>query len=339
MASFTSMSEQDVQPRPSATAASSGPPAAEAASAASEPQPPLGPKAPLVPVDSTASRALASVVAILTFIAALCAGAMELVAASSADWRVSIAREATIQVRPNPPGDIEVIVAQAAEVARDTAGIATVRVLSKAEAERLLEPWLGAGLSLADLPVPRLIVLTLDKGARPDFAALRARLAERAPNATLDDHAVWLSRLSTVADVIVAVGLSFVGLVLAATALAVAFATRGAMASNREVVEVLHFVGADDDFIARAFGRRFFRLGLKGGLLGGGGALALIAAFDAASASWRAGPAGDEIQALLGALEINWRGYALALAITLLVAGTMGFVSRFTVRRFLSRIP
>jgi cell division transport system permease protein len=243
MVSFTSMSEQDVQPRPSATAASSGPPAAET-SAASEPQPALGPKAPLVPVDSTASRALASVVAILTFIAALCAGAVELVAASSADWRVSIAREATIQVRPNPPGDIEAIVAQATEVARDTAGIAAVRVLSKVEAERLLEPWLGAGLSLADLPVPRLIVLTLDKGARPDFAALRARLAERAPNATLDDHAVWLSRLSTVADVIVAVGLGLVGLVLVATALAVAFATRGAMASNREVVEVLHFVGA-----------------------------------------------------------------------------------------------
>ena len=226
---------------------------------------------------------------------------------------------------------------QAAEAARGVAGIAEVRVLTKTESERLLEPWLGAGLSLADLSVPRLVVLKLDKGATPDFTALRARLAERAPNATLDDHAVWLSRLSTLADVILAVGLGLMGLVLVATALAVTFATRGAMASNREVVNVLHVVGADDDFIAREFGRRFFRLGLKGGLLGGAGALALIAAFDAASASWRAGPAGDEIQALFGALETGWRGYALALAITLLVAGTTGFVSRFTVRRFLSR--
>ena len=40
--------------------------------------------APLVPVDSAASRALVGVIAILTFLAALCAGAAELVATHSA---------------------------------------------------------------------------------------------------------------------------------------------------------------------------------------------------------------------------------------------------------------
>lgn len=330
------MPEQDVQASPVETPDSTGQVVASKA-VASESLPALGRNAPLVPVDSAANRALGGVIAILTFVAALCAGAAELVAASSAEWRSSVSREATIQVRPNPQRDIEADIAQAASVARGATGIGDVRVVSKTETERLLEPWLGAGLNLSDLPVPRLIVLKLDKRSAPDFKALRISLAERVPGATLDDHGVWLSRLSAMANAIVGAGVGLMLLVLAATALAVVFATRGAMAGSRETVEVLHFVGADDDFIAREFGHRFFRLGLKGSLLGGATALALIAAFGIASASWRASPASDEIQALFGAFEIGWRGYALVIVIALLVAGAAGVVSRLTVRRLLSR--
>ncbi len=40
------------------------------------------------------------------------------------------------------------------------------------------------------------------------------------------------------------------------------------MASNREIVEVLHFVGATDRFIAREFERHFLRLGVRAGMVG-----------------------------------------------------------------------
>jgi ATP-binding cassette subfamily F protein uup len=66
------------------------------------------------------------------------------------------------------------------------------------------------------------------------------------------------------ASTIILSGAAVVLLVLAAAALAVAFATRGAMAGSRDSVEVLHLVGADDDFIAREFQSRFVRLGLRG---------------------------------------------------------------------------
>ena len=58
---------------------------------------------------------------------------------------------------------------------RPTPGIAETRVFSKAEAERLLEPWLGSGLDLSDLPVPRLIALRLAQHAirRPEGAPRR----------------------------------------------------------------------------------------------------------------------------------------------------------------------
>ena len=52
-------------------------------------------------------------------------------------------------------------------------------------------------------------------------------------------------------------GLAILLLVGAATTAIIVSATRSAMASNREIVEVLHFVGATDRFIAREFEKAF----------------------------------------------------------------------------------
>ncbi|MFE1603186.1 cell division protein FtsX [Methylobacterium sp. ID0610] len=304
---------------------------------AEELPPALRRNAPLVPTDSSASRALAAVIAILTFLAALCAGAAEIVASSAAQWQGAVANEVTIQIRPGPGRDTEADVAKATELARDTPGIAGTRALSKTESERLLEPWLGSGLDLGDLPVPRLITVRLTgSGPSADLPGLRQRLVQAMPGvASLDDHALWISRLSTMANTFVGVGVGIVALVLLATGLAVTFATRGAMAGNREVVEVLHFVGADDDFIAREFQRRFFRLGLRGGAIGAAAALGVLALGGTLARFWRASPAGDEIEALFGGFEIGWRGYASVVLIGVIASIVTGIVSRVTVRRFL----
>jgi cell division transport system permease protein len=227
-------------------------------------------------------------------------------------------------------------VERAVALARQAPGVEAAQAFSKEESERLLEPWLGTGLDFNDLPVPRLIVIKIREGMKPDFTALRQSLQREVPGATLDDHALWVSRLSTMANTIIGVGVFLVTLVLIAAALAVIFATRGAMASNREVVEVLHFVGANDDFIAKEFQRRFFRLGLRGSAIGAGAAMVLTLALGLVTRSWRASPTGDQIEALFGAFTISWRGYAVVVLIALFVALITGIVSRLTVRRFLN---
>ncbi len=292
--------------------------------------------APLVPVDSAGGKALAAVIAILTFLAAICAGGAELVASSSAQWRSDVAREVTIQVRPQAGRSIDADVDKAALLARQASGVDSAQAFTRGESERLLEPWLGTGLDFGDLPVPRLIVVKLQSDVRPDFTALRQSLREQVPGASLDDHALWASRLSTMANTIIGVGVALVILVLSAASLAVTFATRGAMAGNREVVEVLHFVGANDDYIAREFQRRFFRLGLRGSAIGAGAAVLLTLLLGALTGSWRASPAGDQLEALFGSFSIGWRGYGILVFIALLVAGITALVSRLTVRRFLN---
>ena len=284
--------------------------------------------ASLVVADGPATRSLQAIMALLTFLAALAAGGAEIVARNSADWSSAITREATIQLRPQPGRDIEADLARAAAIAGDTAGIATARPLSRDDAEGLLEPWLGRGLDLASLPVPRLVALKLEAEGRPDLPALAGRIAAEIPGATLDDHGAWLSRLSTAANTVVGVAVALVGIVLAAAGLAIAFATRGFMIGSRDVIDVLHLVGADETFVARQFASRFLRLGLGSAAIGvGGAALAMFALGRFASS-------GDEPEALFGAFALGWPGYGLIALVGLAVGGIAGLVSGATAKRF-----
>ncbi|HZV93041.1 MAG TPA: hypothetical protein VFF72_07470, partial [Caldimonas sp.] len=109
----------------------------------------------------------------MTFLAALTTGAVMLIVSAASDWQADVGREVTIQVRPAPGRDLEADVRKAADIARATPGVADVRAFTKQESAQLVEPWLGGGLSLDDLPIPRLIVVKLASGMLPDFGALR----------------------------------------------------------------------------------------------------------------------------------------------------------------------
>ena len=136
---------------------------------------------PLVPRNSISGRALVAVVSIMTFLASLTTGAVILVSGAASEWQSDVAREVTIQVIPAPGRDIDATVDKAAAVARAFPGIGDVRAYSKEESSKLLEPWLGSGLSLDELPVPRLIVAKISPGAAPDIPQFRRMLAEQVP--------------------------------------------------------------------------------------------------------------------------------------------------------------
>ncbi len=293
---------------------------------------------PIIPTSSIAGRSLAAVIAIMTFLAALTTGAVVLIVSSASDWQSEVGREVTIQVRPVPGHDIEADVRKAVDIARTASGIAEVRPFTKDESARLVEPWLGAGLALDSLPIPRLIVIKLFSGAKPDFAALRQALAAQVPSASLDDHRRWIDRMRTMAGTAVAAGVAVLGLVLVVTILSLMFATRGAMATNRPIIEVLHYVGATDNFIAGQFQRHFLLLGLKGGAIGGGGAILLFAIVEAAN-TWLAGTAGgDEIAAFFGNFSIGVSGYLAIMGQIVLMAVVTALVSRRIVDRTLEAV-
>jgi cell division transport system permease protein len=295
-------------------------------------------ESPIVPIDSIAGRALVAVIAIMAFLASLTVGAVVLVSTAAGEWQSELAREVTIQIRPSPGRDADADVAAAAALAAAVPGIRDVRPYSKDEAAALLEPWLGTGLVIDDLPVPRIVVVKLATNPTPDLVALRRALAERIPGASLDDHRGWIDRMGTMARSAVALGLAVLGLVLAATVLSVTFATRGAMATNRTIIEVLHYVGARESFIAGEFQRHFLWLGLKGGAIGGGAALAVFGLANLLGNWFQGTPGEDQIGALFGTFFIGWTGYAAVFGQIVLIALVTALTSRMTVRRTLTAL-
>src|SRR5258705_7592452 len=111
--------------------------------------------APIVPRASISGRALVAVVAIMTFLASITTGTVLLVSASAAEWQSEVASEITIQVRPAAGRDLDRDAAAVVQAMRAQPGIVEIKPFTKDESAKLLEPWLGTGLSLDDLPVPR----------------------------------------------------------------------------------------------------------------------------------------------------------------------------------------
>jgi cell division transport system permease protein len=292
---------------------------------------------PIVPKRSIAGRALVAVVAIMTFLASLTTGAVMLVRSSAVEWQSDVAREVTIQVRPGQGRDLDAEVARAVDIARGVPGVGEVRAYSKEESAGLLEPWLGSGLSLEDLPVPRMIVVKLPS-AGVDLAPLRKALSDRVAGASLDDHRAWIDRMRTMARTTIAGGIGLLVLMLVATVLSVIFATRGAMATNRPIVEVLHFIGAKSGFIAGQFQRHFLMLGLEGGLIGGGFAMLLFGAAGIAARMSAGTASGDQVATLFGSFALGWDGYLAIVAQILLVAVVTALASRRTVNRTLETV-
>jgi cell division transport system permease protein len=212
-----------------------------------------------------------------------------------------------------------------------------VRAYTKEESYRLLEPWLGTGVSFDDLPVPRMIAVRIARGASIDTAALSKSLSQQLTTATLDDHRAGINRMRGVAKAAIAAGMGVFALVLAATVLSVAFATRGAMASNRGIVEVLHFVGAKEAYIASQFQRHFLGLGLKGGALGGIAAVLSLMLIRRLS-DMVLGTGEAETTALFGRFSLGFTGYLVVIAEVGLIAAVTALTSRQVVIHTLRHI-
>ncbi|MEM7214699.1 MAG: ABC transporter permease [Pseudomonadota bacterium] len=295
------------------------------------PKRPLKSGKTIVPGETVASTALTFVIAIMAFLACFTLGVVAMINASASKWQSDISREVTIQIKPADGREMDDAIRSAGRIALSYEGIAKVTALNDAATARLLEPWLGSGLELSELPVPRLLTVTIADGAKPDFAGMRARIEAEVAGASLDDHRAWIDRLTTMAVTMVLIGISVFLLMMAATVTTVIFATRGAMAGNRDVVEVLHFVGADSKFISKQFQRHFLSLGLKGAAIGTASAIGLFLLLATWSSFSVATPQGDQISALFGTFWPGWLGYIGMLAVTFLVAGLTALTSRWTV--------
>ncbi len=290
--------------------------------------------AAIVPERSVTGRTLVLLIAIMTFLSGVTLGGVVLVQKSAIAWSSDVGREVTIQIRPMEGEVMESNLRTAVALAQATPGVARARALTLEESQDLLEPWLGTGLDLSAIDIPRLVVVELADPAEADIAKLQRDLAA-VKGATLDTHAAWRQQLNVMAGTIVASGLLVLALIVIATVLAIIFATRGTMASNREIVDVLHFIGASNSFIAGEFQGRFLTIGFRGGIVGGLAALLFFFLIGITAGSMVPQEAGQQLSILFGRFALGLDGMLGILAVVPVIAAVTAITSRLTVRRFL----
>jgi len=292
--------------------------------------------AQLVPSASIAGNALTVVIAIMSFLACLTAGAVYMVNQSAEAWVKDISSEITIELDPVNAADIEKKITLVSLFLAKQAGITHVKPMTAEDSAKLLEPWLGHSEALSALPIPRLIAVEINRSNPPDIKAISEALSQNFEGVTLDDHRQWRTEIRTLTRSAALGGIAVLVLVAAATVAVIVSATRSAMASNREIIEVLHFVGANERFISREFERHFVGLGVRAGIVGAVSAGLVFLLLPSVMHVLGGGPVtATEMSRLVGSGELDLKGYLLCALVVLVVAGLCMITSRVGVIRVL----
>lgn len=289
-----------------------------------------------IPLNRDSSvRFLPWIIALMVYLAGLALAGTLVLQGALERWNESLAGTLTVQLPPAEAGKPDPLPATL-ELLRATPGVIHAAALTRTATAKLIEPWLGKSLSPDELALPRLIDLRINPAATPDLAALKARLADTAPGAVLDDHRLWLDRLAGFAISMEATALAIVLLIGGAAVLTVVFTTRAGLAVHHAVIEVLHLIGARDSYIAGQFQRQALDLGLRGGLVGL--LLTVLTLFGIGRAGAPAAIFGERISMLPTMQFAAWHWLVLAIlpAASALIAM---LTARVTVLRALKRMP
>lgn len=290
---------------------------------------------PVVPRTHAPLRTLIIAMSVMCFLSTLAVGTLLLIERAVDRWTSQISGEATVQILPGSGIDADAEAQKAKALLEGFSGIASVRLLDAADAADLLEPWLGRTSILDELPIPRLLAITIDRNNPPDFAALDERLGSEIKGASLDTHRRWQDELTAMAATLKWLSVTVLLIISGAAVALVVYATRTALEANRETIEVLYLVGAEDKFIASQIERRFLRAGLRAGLIGMIGGLAVFALFILSSLVGTPSGIETEIRDLL--LNTDGKsisGYALFLLVPILAT----LISLMTARLATARI-
>ncbi len=223
--------------------------------------------AAIIPSEAAPLRTMTVTMTVMCYLACLAIGALVLINRAVDDWTHGISREVTVQLRQLSNVDMEAELQKAVELLQATPGVTGVEALDRKASLKLLEPWLGKA-NLDELPVPRLIRVTIDEANPPDFTVIEKNLTANVKGSSLDTHRRWETELARMAHSLTLLSWWILALICGSAVAMVIFAARSALDANREVVDVLRLVGAKNSFIARQIGQRFLITGLGAGFAG-----------------------------------------------------------------------
>ena len=215
------------------------------------------------------SQILPIILAVMVYLSGLVVIGAMILDSSISRWSGNLQANLTIQLGPlSKAGDKEAL-ETIVKMLDEMEGVDSARALPLEELEELLVPWIGGDV-LGDIPMPRLIDVRLEPGAKLTSHKIMERLAEIAPNAGIDDHSEWINSVLKLGHLARVIAVAVVGLILFVAVVTVALSTQAYFAVHKSTVEIMHVIGASDRYIANQFGRQALTLGIFGSFLGMG---------------------------------------------------------------------
>ncbi len=298
--------------------------------------PDTGPEVPLK--RSGADRFVPWLIAPMAYLATLSLAAVMTAAALIDGWDVGLTGSLTIQIQAAKTGGDEehaISTGEALAVLRDWPGVADAVPIDRPVVAELLGPWLGEDLPIDQLPLPTLIDVTLSGDPPVDLPALSAALDDAAEGVTVDDHGTWLSDLKAVANTVLLFASLLMLLISLSAVATVVFVTRAGLAIHRNVIDLLHTIGATDSYVARQFEWYAFALGLRGAVIGFVLAVAtLVVMYRVAGVAGEAG--AGSLLSMPALTQAQWASLILVPVAAILLAA---ITARATVLRTLARLP
>lgn len=276
-----------------------------------------------------ATRFVPWIVALMVFLGALALAAATAVGGAIDRWDNNLSGRITVQVpadKASPKALTRLVDALSA-----TPGIAQAELLSAAATRALVEPWLGKIDADLELPLPAVIDVETEAGAKFDVNLLAGRLHKITPGVIVDDHRVWLLQLIRVARTVEWVAFSILALIGLTAIAAVIFATRSGLAVHAAIINLLHVMGARDAYIARQFQMQAMMMGIRGGVIGSVAAIVVLVVLTTMSA-------GIDV-ALLPSAALSPAQWPLLLIVPVAAVMITMATARMTVLRALAGMP
>jgi cell division transport system permease protein len=243
--------------------------------------------------DDRANRFLILLIALMTFMALLATAAGIVLSGMADRWTAGLADHITIEI-PTMDANGIALTADLQTQRLDsiqsmlTADIAVagVEIQKPEDVSKLVEPWLGTGGTvLGQVTLPALMTINLTDSDPKVLARLKKSLATVVPDARLETHQSWLNDVLRLTSTL-SFAAYLIGFMTAITTIsAVAGAVRARMAAHHEQLEILHLIGASDEYITRQFQKHALQLSFLGSSLGFGAAMLCFAMIDHLSGS------------------------------------------------------
>ncbi|MBX9643950.1 MAG: cell division protein [Novosphingobium sp.] len=237
----------------------------------------------------------------------------------------------TVQIVNANPAERDRQAQAALRSLRATPGVVEATLVSQAEIDRLIEPWLGAPTGEGAIPVPALIDARLrDPVSGEMLGQLRRTLRDVAPAARVDAQSTWLKPVFSAIGTMRWLSIALVGVLAFALAAAVLLAVRTALGTNRETIEIVHLLGGTDRQIARVFQRAIGFDAAGGGAIGLALGLVVVLLLGKQFGGLGAG--------LVSSGALGWLDWILLALIPVVGVGLAMFTARQTVIRALKKM-